>query len=79
MKTKENTLLNLLNAVFGFPDAKAARFRKIKQYFDERKAQHVVLIEFRVSRSGEKVVTPNPANKKNQRLLYQLLNMKKKA
>ncbi len=79
MKTKENLLLDLLNKTFGFPDAKAARFRKIKQYFDEGKAQHVILIEFRVSRSGEKVVTPNPSNKKNQRLLYQILNMKKKA
>ncbi len=54
MKTKENLLLDLLNKTFGFPDAKAARFRKIKQYFDEGKAQHVILIEFRVSRSGEK-------------------------
>ena len=77
MKNKETQLRNLLNDVFGFPDAKAADYKKIKQYYDETKAQHVIYLEFRISR-GEKTVTLDSDYKKNQRLLYQLLNMKKK-
>ena len=75
MKNNETLLLNLLNKVFGFPDARAASYKKIKQYYDERKSQHVVLIELRVSR-GEKAVSFSPDNNKTQRLLYQVLNMK---
>lgn len=79
METKENTLLKQLNATFGFPDAQAATFKKIRQYFDERKAQHVVLIELRIKRQGEKTVVQSPNNKKNLRLIHQLINMQKKA
>lgn len=78
MKNNETLLRNLLNKVFGFPDAKAASYKKIKQYYDEKKLQHVVLIELRISR-GEKAVSFSPDNNKTQRLLYQILNMKKKA
>lgn len=78
MKNNETLLRNLLNKIYGFPDAKAATVKKIKQYFDEDKAQHVIFIEFRISR-GEKSVSLDSDFKKNQRLLYQLINMKKKA
>ena len=75
-KTKDN-LLALLNKKFGFPDAKAATYRKVKQFYDEDKAQHVIFIELRISR-GEKSVANDPYAKKNQRIIHQLLNMTKR-
>ena len=78
MKDNEAQLRTLLNKIYGFPDAKAATVKKIKQYFDEGKSQHVIFIEFRISR-GEKTVAHDSDFKKNQRLLYQLLNMKNNA
>jgi len=75
MKTNE-TLLQLLNKEFGFPDARAATYKKIKQYYDEKKAQHVIFLELRISR-GDK--TEEQYSNKNQslRLLHQLMKMKK--
>lgn len=78
MKNSNKTLLALLNKEFGFPDAKAATYKRIKQYYDETKSQHIIYIELRISR-GEKSVTLDSGYKKNQRIIYQLLNMKNKA
>ena len=75
-KTKDN-LLSLLNRKFGFPDAKSATYRKVKQFYDEDKAQHVIFIELRISR-GEKSVANDPYAKKNQRIIHQLLDMTKR-
>jgi len=77
MENSNKTLLALLNNEFGFPDAKAATYKKVKQYYDETKAQHVVYLELRISR-GEKSVALDPDFKKSQRLLYQLINAQKK-
>lgn len=77
MTDKENSLLNQLNKEFGFPDAKAATYRKVKQFYDEDKTQHVIFIELRISRS-EKSVANDPYAKKNQRIIHQLLAMTKR-
>ena len=77
MKTKENQLLNLLNSLYGFDDAKSANYKKIKQYFDEQKSENVFYLEFRVKRKGEKPVTFDPDHKKKQRLLYHILRARK--
>lgn len=72
------TLLALLNKEFGFADSKAATYKRVKQYYDEAKAQHIIYIELRISR-GEKSVALDPDFKKNQRLLFQIINAQKKA
>ena len=76
MENSNKTLLALLNKEFGFPDAKAATYKKVKQFYDETKAQHIVYIELRISR-GEKSVEPDTDYKRNQRLLYQIINARK--
>jgi len=68
MNKEKCNLLSLLNKNFGFPDAKEATYRKIKQFYDEDKAQHVIFIELRISR-GEKSVANDPYAKKNQRII----------
>ena len=76
MANMNKTLLALLNKELGFPDAKAATYKKIKQYFDEDKGQHVIFVELRISR-GEKPVAHDSDFKRNQRLLYHIINAQK--
>jgi len=51
-------LLSLLDEVFG-PDAKLkSSFRKVRQTYDERTDEHVVLIEYRAREKGAVKTTP---------------------
>lgn len=45
---KWNQLLVLLDRVFGFEEKKSSTYRKVKQFYDERTGEHVVLLEYRV-------------------------------
>ncbi len=54
---KWNRLLATLDHTFGFEDQKKSTFRKVSQTFDERTNEHVILIEYRVRRGGDGVVT----------------------
>jgi hypothetical protein len=80
-KNKKNqryeTILDLLNKEYGFPDSKAATFKKVKQYYDEKKAQHIFYFEFAISR-GEKSVALNPSNQRVQSLIHQLMDIRNK-
>ena len=48
--THSKKLLAVLDKVFGFPYQQKSSVQKIKQYFDEKKNQHVFIIEYRVVR-----------------------------
>ena len=61
---KWNRLLASLDQVFGFMDRKKSTFRKVSQTFDERTNEHVVMIEYRVRRGGDGVVTKNRKQKR---------------
>ena len=50
-------LLANLDQVFGYQDKKKSTFRKVSQTFDERTNEHVIMIEYRVRRGGDGVVT----------------------
>jgi len=50
-------LLADLDQVFGFKDKKKSTYRKISQVFDERTNEHVIMIEYRVRRGGDGVVS----------------------
>ena len=60
---KWNRLLAALDHTFGFKDQKKSTFRKVSQTFDERTNEHVILIEYRVRRGGDGVVTKNRKQK----------------
>ena len=45
-----NRLLDALNGIFGFDDQVKSTFRKVRQFFDERTNEEVVIIEYRVRR-----------------------------
>lgn len=45
-----NRLLDALNGVFGHNDQVKSTFRKVRQFFDERTNEEVVIIEYRVRR-----------------------------
>ena len=48
---KWNKLLAVLDQVYGFEDQVKSSMKKIKQGFDEKANEHVVVIEYRVMRS----------------------------
>ena len=60
---KWSRLLIALDHTFGFNDKKKSTFRKVSQTFDERTNEHVVIVEYRVRRGGDGVVTKNPKKK----------------
>ena len=57
---KWNRLLATLDHTFGFKDQKKSTFRKVSQTFDERTNEHVIMIEYRVRKGGDGVVTRSP-------------------
>ena len=65
---KWNRLLIALDHTFGFNDKKKSTFRKVSQTFDERTNEHVFVIEYRVRRGGDGVVTKNPKQKQISKL-----------
>lgn len=50
-------LLVDLDQVFGFKDKKKSTYRKVSQVFDERTNEHVIMVEYRVRRGGDGVVS----------------------
>jgi len=68
-------LLANLDQVFGFQDKKKSTYRKVSQTFDERTNEYVVMIEYRVRRGGDGVVTKRPREKG---ILQNLLRQDKK-
>jgi len=50
-------LLADLDQVFGFKDKKKSTYRKVSQVFDERTNEHVIMVEYRVRRGGDGVVS----------------------
>ena len=45
-----NRVLDALNGIFGYDDQVKSTFRKVRQFFDERTNEEVVIIEYRVRR-----------------------------
>jgi len=60
---KWNRLLAALDHVYGHNDKKKSTIRKVSQTFDERTNEHVIMLEYRVRRRGDGVVTRSPKKK----------------
>jgi len=60
---KWNRLLAALDHVYGYKDKKKSTIRKVSQTFDERTNEHVIMLEYRVRRGGDGVVTRSPRKK----------------
>ena len=60
---KWNRLLTALDHVYGYNDKKKSTIRKVSQTFDERTNEHVIMLEYRVRRGGDGVVTRSPRKK----------------
>jgi len=50
---KDNQLLLSLDKVFGFEYIKNSSVKKLKQYFDEGRNEHVFIIEYRVVKGNK--------------------------
>jgi hypothetical protein len=71
-------VLALLDEVFG-PDAKVkSSFRKVRQTYDERTDEHVVLIEYRARKKGAVRTTPKGWQKSPSGNLLRQLNARAK-
>ena len=70
---KSNQLLAMLDRVFGFPNKIRSKFRKIRQDFDEKTNEHVILIEYRVSVKGTMKSAPRRKQQPNQMAMIQQL------
>ncbi len=65
---KWNRLLAALDHVYGYNDKKKSTIRKVSQTFDERTNEHVIMLEYRVRRGGDGVVTRSPRKKVSSKL-----------
>ncbi len=65
---KWNRLLAALDHVYGYNDKKKSTIRKVSQTFDERTNEHVIMLEYRVRRGGDGVVTRSPRKKASSKL-----------
>ena len=65
---KWNRLLTALDRVYGFNDKKKSTIRKVSQTFDERTNEHVIMLEYRVRRGGDGVVTKSPKKRQISKL-----------
>jgi len=65
---KWNRLLTALDHVYGYNDKKKSTIRKVSQTFDERTNEHVIMLEYRVRRGGDGVVTRSPRKKASSKL-----------
>ena len=70
---KSNQLLAMLDRLFGFPNKIRSTFRKIRQDFDEKTNEHVILIEYRVSVKGTMKSKPRKKQGPNQMAMIQQL------
>jgi len=67
--------LTALDHVYGYNDKKKSPIREVSRTFDERTNEHVIMLEYRVRRGGDGVVTRSPSKKdpaNKQQLLSQL-------
>lgn len=58
----------MLDKVFGFKDKLKSRFKKVAQHYDEKKNEHVILIEYRIRRR-ENVVSRTKRDLADRRLI----------
>ena len=63
----------MLDEVFGFKNKIRSKFRKIRQDFDEKTNEHVILIEYRVSVKGTMKSAPRRKQQSNQMAMIQQL------
>ncbi len=70
---KWNRLLAVLDEVFGLKNKIRSKFRKIRQDFDEKTNEHVILIEYRVSVKGTMKSAPRRKQHPNQMAMIQQL------
>ena len=70
---KSNQLLVMLDRVFGLPNKIRSKFRKVRQSFDQKTNEHVVLIEYRVSVKGTMKSAPRRQQQPNQMAMIQQL------
>ncbi len=66
-------LLTNLDQVFGFDDKKKSTYRKVSETFDQNSNEHIILIEYRIRRSGGGVVSKQP---KENGILQSVLRQK---
>ncbi len=76
---KWNTLLTMLDKVFGHEGKNQSSYKPIKKYFDQETGDMVTVLEYKTKKPGETVV--KNGNKKHSRqrqgLLQALLQQKK--
>ena len=70
---KSNQLLVMLDRVFGFPNKIKSTFRKVSQSFDQKKNEHVFLIEYRITVKGTMKSAPRRQQQPNQMAMIQQL------
>ena len=70
---KSNQLLVMLDRMFGLPNKIRSTFRKLRQDFDEKTNEHVILIEYRVSVKGTMKSKPRQKQGPNQMAMIQQL------
>ncbi len=68
-----NQLLVLLDRVFGFPNKIKSTFRKVSQSFDQKKNEHVFLIEYRTTVKGTMKSAPRRQQQPNHMAMIQQL------
>ena len=76
---KWNTLLTMLDKVFGHEGKNKSSFKPIKKYFNQETGDMITIIEYRTKKPGETVIKNGNKNKSRQRqgLLQALLQQKK--
>ena len=76
---KWNTLLTMLDKVFGHEGKNQSSFKPIKKYFNQETGDMVTVIEYRTKKTGETVIKGGNKNQARARqgLLQSLLQQKK--
>lgn len=59
-KTPWNTLVSILNHLFGFKKTGNAKIRRVRQSFDQKRGEHVILLEYRVRASNQSPIKVKP-------------------
>ena len=55
-----NSLLHLLDKVFGFSSGNNSTIKRVNQGFDRETGEHVIYLEYRVKVSGQSPISKNP-------------------
>lgn len=59
-KTPWNRLISILNHLFGFKKNGDAKIRRVRQSFDQKRGEHVILLEYRVKASNQSPIKLKP-------------------